>query len=162
MGRTLTAGAAVSLVAVVALAEGCTFIQPETGDRISACVDGDSDPANAIEFKTRIRPLMNGEKPGTKGCAACHYSTSPNQAGQEGLIATQLDLSSLRTLRNGGVNTRGTIVVPGKPCSSAIVQKLRGTANGARMPKNGPYWSPEDIQLVADWIAEGANGGDDE
>ena len=42
------------------------------------------------------------------------------------------------------------------------MQKLRGTAPNARMPKNGPYWSPEEIQLMVDWIAEGAKGGDAE
>ena len=28
------------------------------------------------------------------------------------------------------------------------------------MPKGGPYWSPEQIQLMMDWIAEGAQGMD--
>jgi hypothetical protein len=44
------------------------------------------------------------------------------------------------------------------------VQKLVGDYfEGLPMPKDGPpYWSQDEIQLVIDWIAEGANGGDSE
>ena len=42
------------------------------------------------------------------------------------------------------------------------MQKLKGTYGGARMPKGGPYWTAEQIQLMIDWIAEGAIGADDE
>ena len=65
------------------------------------------------------------------------------------------------TLRKGGSNTGTNVLVPGKPCSSFDVQKIRGTfATGARMPKNAPPLSRGEIQLVMDWIAEGALGND--
>jgi hypothetical protein len=65
-------------------------------------------------------------------------------------------------VRKGGRNTFDDIIVPGKPCESALVQKLKGTYGGARMPKGGPYWTAEQLQLMIDWIAEGAIGADDE
>ena len=126
-----------------------------------ACIDADSDPSKPVVFATDIRPLLNGDVDGTRGCQGCHYASAPGT--HEGLLATNLDLEKLRTIRLGGRHTPpGKILVPGKPCSSAIVQKLQGTFGDARMPRGGPYWEPAKIQLVIDWIAEGAQGGDDE
>ena len=138
-------------------APACSAIQPEVGELLPACVDADSnpDPNAKVNFKTQIRPIMNGDVPGPKPCAACHYET---RGSKEGLLASGLNLETLLTLKAGGRETRDAIVVPRKPCSSVIVQKLRGTFSGARMPKGGPYWSPEQVQLMIDWIAEGAEG----
>jgi hypothetical protein len=154
-------GGCVALLAVVAGA-GCDSLQPETGDLRMECVDTDSDPTKPVVFKTDIRPLMNGQVAGTKGCKLCHY---PNNAAgtREGFLETGLNLETLQSLRRGGRSTPPeSIIVPGKPCSSAIVKKLQGTFGSARMPKGGPYWDAAKIQLVIDWIAEGAQGADDE
>jgi len=149
----------VRLIVLSFLLVACRELDPETGDLRPACVDQDSDPARPVSFKDDIRPLMNGAVAGTKGCRACHYPS--NLAGtREGFLETGLNLETLGTLRRGGRNTTADIVVPGKPCSSAIVKKLQGTFGGARMPKEGPYWRPEQIQLLVDWIAEGARGED--
>jgi hypothetical protein len=138
---------------------GCSAFEPETGDTRPACVDVDSNPTVAIDFKKDIRPVMSNLVPGTTGCPGCHYASS--NGSHEGLNATGLDLETLRTLRAGGQNTPpNVIVVPGKPCSSALVQKLQGTFSGARMPKGGGYWTATQIQLVVDWIVEGAHGAD--
>jgi hypothetical protein len=50
------------------------------------------------------------------------------------------------------------IVVPGNPCRSLIVEKVREYPSfGGRMPLNGPpFLTDEEIQLISDWIAEGA------
>lgn len=153
-GSAFTA-ALVGIVAASSITPACSSLQPEVGERLAACVDADSNPGAPVDFKTQIRPIMNGDVPGPKACASCHYET---RGTKEGLLATQLNLETLLTLKAGGTGTRDDIVVPGKPCSSAIVQKLRGTYPGARMPKGGPYWAPEQIQLMIDWIAEGAKG----
>ena len=149
------------VVASASAGAGCGELQPETGERRMACVDADSNPGTPVVFATDIRPLLDGEVDGTKGCKGCHYGTATGT--REGLLQSGLDLEKLRTIRLGGRNTPpDRLVVPGKPCSSAMVQKLQGTFGGARMPKEGPYWEPAKIQLVIDWIAEGAQGGDDE
>lgn len=137
----------------------CSALQPEVGDRLSACVDGDSNPAAKVSFKDQIRPIIDGRVAGPKPCANCHYGT---RGTREGLDETGFDLETLGSLKKGGRRTSDSIVVPGQPCKSAIVQKLRGTFEGGRMPKNGPYWSPEQVQLMMDWIAEGAEGANDE
>ena len=146
------------IVAIALALTGCDELAPETGDLRPACVDADSDPAKPVSFKDQIRPLMNGQVEGTKGCKLCHYPG--NAAGtREGFLETNLSLETLGAIRQGGLSTPpGVIFVPGKPCSSAIVKKLQGTFGNARMPKGGPYWTPDKIQLVVDWIAEGAQG----
>jgi hypothetical protein len=149
---------ALALVAL-AVAPACAVIEPEVGEPLTACVDADSNPAVKVVFKDQIRPIMAGKVPGPTPCAMCH---SPLGGTMEGLNATGFDVHTLGDLRKGGRNTFDDIVVPGKPCASAIVQKLKGTYGGARMPKGGPYWTAEQIQLMIDWIAEGAIGADDE
>jgi hypothetical protein len=159
LSRTLSLASLAALPALLG-GFGCDEIQPETGDLRMQCVDADSDPAKPVSFKNDIRPLMNGAVPGTKGCKLCHYPT--NAAGtKEGFNETGLSLETLREIRIGGRNTPpNRILVPGKPCASAIVQKLQGTFGGARMPKEGPFWEPTKIQLFIDWVAEGAQGDD--
>lgn len=147
--------ALVGIVAAALIAPACSSIQPEVGERLPLCVDADSNPNVRVDFKTQIRPIMNGDVPGPKPCANCHYET---RGSKEGLLESGLNLETLVTMKAGGRVTRDTNVVAGKPCSSAIVQKLRGTYDGARMPKGGPYWSREQIQLMIDFIAEGAQG----
>jgi hypothetical protein len=136
---------------------GCRSFEPETGDTRMACVDVDSNPAVTVNFKRDIWPMMSSLVPGVKGCGGCHY---PDGNGtHEGLIQTGLNLETLGTMRQGGSQTPpNVIVLPGKPCESAIVQKLQGTFEGARMPKDGPYWNAAQTQLLIDWIAEGALG----
>jgi len=149
----------VMLLALGAALGACKELDPETGDLRPACDDADSDPAVAVDFARDIRPLIDGKVQGTKGCLFCH---SPEGGTMEGFLATGLNLTKLQTLRKGGRNAPPELIlVPGKPCASAIVQKLQGTFTGARMPKNGPFWDPSKIQLVRDWIAEGAQGADE-
>jgi hypothetical protein len=160
MTRSTTTPIVSALLALaLALSPACTVIQPEVGERLTACVDADSNPNEKVVFKDKIRPLINGTIPGPKPCANCHYHSS---GSKEGLDATGFDLETLGSLKNGGRRTFDDIVVPGQPCKSAIVQKLKGTYEGGRMPKGGPYWTAEQIQLMIDWIAEGALGANDE
>ncbi len=146
----------ITLTVLAPFVVGCAAFDPEVGERSSTCVDDDSNPALAVDFVKEIRPRLNGLVPGTTGCKKCHDARSGTK---EGFIATGLDLGTLTSLRNGGRSSGDRIVVPGRPCQSAIVRKLRGTAGtGVRMPKNGPFWSDSDTRLMMDWIAEGAIG----
>lgn len=118
------------------------------GDNGSAahigCTNADSNPDVPVSFSKDVRPLM-WRSPG--GCT-CHLQR----------VTSGLDLSSYRTLRAGGINSGTRIIIPGQPCDSIIAQKLSRTPPfGSRMPFNGPpYFSDAELQLVRDWIAEGA------
>ena len=141
----------------MAIVPACAAIEPEVGERLTACVDTDSSPAT-VSFKDQIRPLIDGRVPGPKPCANCHYHS---KGTMEGLINTGFDIETLASLKKGGRNTFDDIIVPGKPCESSLIQKIRGTyQSGGRMPKGGPYWTPEQVQLFMDWVAEGAKGAD--
>jgi hypothetical protein len=156
LGRLCLAGLGLAALAVVS----CSSLDAKVGERTPQCVDGDSDPTKTVSFKDELRPLMNGDIPGTKGCASCHYQS---RGTRQGLEQTGLNLESLGTMRKGGANTGANVIVPKSPCKSFVVQKLQGTAPmGAQMPKEGPYWGPREVQLMIDWIAEGAIGGDSE
>ncbi len=156
MRRTVLIGVAALAIAITS----CSDLEPKDGVIIAACVDGDSDPTKTVSFEDDIRPIMNGAVPGTEGCKPCHYDTESSHIG---IDQSGLNLTELEYVRMGGNNTHDDIIVPGKPCESAIVQKLHGSFHiGARMPKNGPFWNDAQIQLMQDWIAEGAMGDDDE
>jgi hypothetical protein len=141
----------------------CGELDPRVGVPRVACEDVDSDPATTVSFARDIRPLMNRgpEDPSGHGCIFCHYSTQSSHLCTD---ITGLDLATLGHLRRGGVTSGTGVVVAGKPCESALVQKLQGDYPvGLQMPKDGPpFWSKQEVQLVIDWIAEGASGGDGE
>lgn len=143
---------------VVLLASGCLGgLEPDVGDpQRERCVNEDSDPSVDVSFSRDIAAglLHRGiDTPGA-GCR-CHLPAEPSPIGFE---LAGLDLSSYGGLRRGGVNSGATIVVPGQPCDSGIVLKLsEGPPFGSRMPQDGPpYLTDEEIQIVKDWIAEGA------
>jgi hypothetical protein len=152
-----------ALLAIAALFTGCSDLMydpdvghlqppdapeatpPDGGTPITmtgSCVD--SNPMVSVSFARDIRPLTQ-KSPG--GCS-CHSSNT----------TSGFNLGAYENLRRGGLNSGTRIIVPGKPCDSIIVQKL-GLAPpfGARMPYNGPpFFSAAELQLVRDWIAEGA------
>jgi hypothetical protein len=94
------------------------------------------------------------------GCKDCHYR---GQATTQGIDLGGLDLTTLGALRKGGISSGSRIVVPGAPNDSALLQKLEGRyPRGVRMPKDRSIWTDAEIGLVRRWIAEGAQGADDE
>lgn len=172
MSRLVRIGACALLVH---FAFACGDLSPRVGPPVTAggnCADDAGTSCDAgeggtraalVSFERDIRPLMDrdDDDPTTVGCRDCHYNTSPSP---KGLTQAQLDLTTLGSLRKGGKSTGAAIIVPGDPESSAIVKKLRGTySTGKRMPQSGPpYWTDAQIQLMVDWIAQGAHGEDDE
>lgn len=144
-------------LALLALASCEVTYDPEVGALIGTPADSgaaddvdagpacrDSDPEVAVSLALDVRPLMY-RSPG--GCN-CHASSA----------TSGFNLGSYQRLLLGGFNSGTSIIVPGAPCDSVLVQKLGPTPPfGSRMPFNGPpYFTPEEIALVMDWIAEGA------
>ncbi len=156
----MSRGARLVLAVVVSSAGCLDQLGPEVGPlqvgsngSASGC-DADSDPAVAISFERDIRVGLFA-RPDIH-CVKCH---TPGGDTPSGIMIGGLDLSSYTTLLRGGVHSATTIVVPGMPCESVLVEKIRGSPPfGARMPKDGPpYLASADIQIIADWIAEGAH-----
>jgi len=135
-----------TLVAAAGLA--ACGIEPDVGRPLAGiCSNADTDPDLAVSFREEVRPLLARSM---AGCA-CHVPPGP------GVQLAGFDLSSLASLRAGGFNSGPRIVVAGEPCTSVMYQKVyEAPPFGSRMPLGGPYWSDEELQLLHDWIAEGA------
>lgn len=144
------------LVVTVALA-GCVVLEdlePDVGPPLAgSCDSSDSDPETDVSFARDIRPLM--DRPSSEGGCSCH---TPTNGSPSGIELGGLNLGSMETLRRGGRNSGTSIIVPGDPCASILIHKISDAPPfGARMPLNGPpFWSDAEIQLLHDWIAEGA------
>jgi hypothetical protein len=140
---------------------GCNFdYEPDVGllPAIDAAPDPDSDigptgnprcsdgdPTVTVSFSEAVLPLLS-RSPGA--CTGCHGASAT--AG--------LTVLTYEGLRRGGQISGSEVIVPGDPCGSGLLQKL-GPAPpfGARMPYNGPpFYSAQDLDLIRDWIAEGA------
>ncbi len=88
-----------------------------------------------ITFSGSIQPLL------TTTCQRCHGATRAD----EGLL-----LTTYEQIMAGSDN--GPVVIPGDPDNSLLVTML---VEG-KMPKRGAKLSPEQVQLISDWVAAGA------
>ncbi|TNF37508.1 MAG: hypothetical protein EP329_02980 [Deltaproteobacteria bacterium] len=150
MRRRIAQAALVLLVAGL----GACDLEPDVGPPTQyRCIDEDSDPSATVSWSRDIAPLLRRAQ---GGCARCHDPASSNPIGVQ---LSGLDLSSLRATREGGARSGTNIVVPGAPCQSVLYLKvLTGPPFGGRMPLDGPpFLSTTELDLVHDWIAEGAH-----
>jgi hypothetical protein len=92
-----------------------------------------------VSFARDIAPVL-AEK-----CTGCHGNDNPRN---------NLNLNSMASLLRGG--DRGEPVLPGKPADSLLIKKLKGTADGARMPQRQPPLDDATIARFEKWIEEGA------
>jgi len=145
--RAMLGGLGVAIV-------GACSLTPDVGPRLAgSCDNTDSRPDTPVSFRAQIRPLV-GRSMG--GCG-CHLPTSGSPG--TGTQLSGLDLSSFDAVRDGGMISGDRIVVAGDPCASVLYQKLTDAPPfGSRMPLNGPpFFNADELRLVHDWIAEGAN-----
>lgn len=90
-------------------------------------------------------------------CSGCHSGPTSN-ALPSGMRLTSAAnsyaaLVNVPSLQVGGLNR----VTPGDPANSYLIQKLEGTAAvGVRMPQGGAFLNQATIDLVRQWIADGA------
>jgi hypothetical protein len=119
---------------------------------IAGCSDSGSNPASSeqpavlppitqtgtVSFQSQIKPIFL-----RYGCTSCH-------GGSGGLF-----VETVAKLLQGGVN--GPAVVSGKADASIIIKKLSTTPPfGERMPQGGPYLPDSTLQVIKDWINQGA------
>lgn len=92
-----------------------------------------------ISFANDIAPVL------AKNCTGCHGATRPRN---------NFSLNTPEGLLKGG--DRGEPVLPGKAADSLLVKKLKGTADGARMPMGMSPLDDATMAKIEKWIAEGA------
>jgi cytochrome c len=115
---------------------------------LAACSDMGTDPAvtpvptnnatGGISFQARVLPIFTRH-----GCTGCH-------GGSGGLkVGTVADL-----LKGG---THGASVVSTQADNSILIKKLLSAPPfGDRMPQGGPYLPDSTVQVLKDWINQGA------
>lgn len=89
----------------------------------------------------------------TPACTSCHAGASAPQG-------LRLDAGNSYDLLVGVPSTEQPSLLrvePGDPGGSYLVQKLEGSASvGARMPLGGPYLDQATIDVMRQWITDGA------
>lgn len=93
-----------------------------------------------VSFTRDIAPLL------LDNCTGCHLDAQRPRAN--------LNLTTFESLLRGGDN--GPIVKPGNSADSLLIKKLLGTADGNRMPQGKPPLAKAALDLVSQWIDEGA------
>jgi len=96
-----------------------------------------AEPAapTGVSFTNDILPILQSR------CVNCHGGNKI----EEGLI-----IKSYAELMTGSKN--GPVVIPGDSENSLMVELLRAN----KMPKKGPKLTPPQVQLIVDWINQGA------
>jgi mono/diheme cytochrome c family protein len=88
-----------------------------------------------VSYSNDVMPIFN------QYCVKCH--------GLE-QIKEGLDLRTYDTLLAGSFN--GPVVIPGDAANSYLIQLL----NEGKMPKRGPKPTTDQVQIITDWINQGA------
>jgi uncharacterized membrane protein len=91
--------------------------------------------AAAVSFASDVMPILQNR------CFSCHGGEQ-TKAG--------LSFASFDTLMAGSKD--GPVVVAGDPGNSPLVQMIQS----GKMPKRGPKLTPDQLQLIIDWITQGA------
>jgi len=104
-----------------------------------------SGAAEPTTVRGKVQVIMN------RRCTSCHSGDDAE---------AQLDLSNVGdAVGKDSFEVPGkTVIVAGEPDESVLVQCIEGDPGGSlgRMPKNAAPLSQTDIDLVRQWISEGA------
>jgi len=146
--RAAPAPAAVALWVAAALLNGCV------GN--GAGLNANGDPVGAASGSEPLTPDFQSIQDNvfTPICTRCHSGAG----APEGL---QLDAAHSYALLVGVPSAEVPSVLrvkPGDPTNSYLIQKLQNSSGivGAQMPFGGPYLPQSTIDVIQQWITEGA------
>lgn len=97
-----------------------------------------------IDFNAQIKPILN------KNCISCHGGVKRN--GGFSLLFRQ---DALDTTESGKL-----AIVPGHPEKSEMIRRLKASDPEERMPYKEDPLSSEEIELLTEWIRQGAEWGE--
>ncbi|HJQ26985.1 MAG TPA: DUF1553 domain-containing protein [Blastocatellia bacterium] len=114
--------------------------------RWDAQADHDQERAAAqkVDFAKAIRPIFE------RACYSCHGAAT-QMAG--------LRLDSKKLAMAGGQS--GRVIIPGEASASLLFKRIAGLGDLARMPMGGPPLAPAEVELIRDWIDQGAEWPDE-
>ena len=111
-----------------------TPVPAETETALPASTEP-SAPASGTSFTNDVLPIFNAS------CVKCH-------GGEQ--VKEGLDLTAYDKLMAGSFN--GSVITPGDPANSFLVKQVME----GKMPKRGSKLTAEQIQIISNWVAEGA------
>lgn len=95
----------------------------------------DTPLSNTVSFANDVLPILNSR------CINCHGGEDTKKG---------LSFASYETLMAGSED--GPVIVPGNAEDSLLVQLV----SAGKMPKRGPQLTPQQLQIIIDWITAGA------
>ena len=138
--KGLSAKKIVAIVIFLALFAVATLMA-QRASRVIFASSSRFTPQQRVEgehlFSEKVKPLLN------RRCGKCH--------GQDD-ARSGLRVDSREALLCGG--HRGPAIAPGNPSDSLLIQSILQTGE-LKMPRRGKL-SPEEIEYLSDWIADGA------
>jgi len=109
------------------------------GSSLSSVAAEEVKAGPAVSYYREVRPIFQ------ERCQGCHQ---PAKAQGKFVI------TSFAKILEGADGE--TVVLPGKPGESLLVEEITPEDGKASMPKGGEPLSPAEIELISRWIAEGA------
>jgi len=100
-------------------------------------------PNSEVDFSSQVKPLLNAK------CISCHGGVKKN-AG----FSVLFEEEAMASLATGH-----PAIVPGQAEKSRMIEVLTENDIEQRMPYRKPALSREEIQLLSDWIDQGAKWG---
>ncbi|WP_428667790.1 DUF1553 domain-containing protein [Runella sp.] len=100
-------------------------------------------PDNRVDFNTEVKPILN------KKCMACHGGVK--KAGGFSLLFREEAL--------GKTKSGKPAIVPGDADESTFIQLLNDPDPEKRMPRKGDPLTDEEINILRDWVDQGAEWG---
>ncbi|MBC8351071.1 MAG: DUF1553 domain-containing protein [Planctomycetes bacterium] len=124
------------LQVVLVLTFGATFI--------SHRARAEDQTARPIDFTRDIRTILSNK------CFTCH---GPDQEERQAGLRLDTQAGATSPAESGEI-----AIVPGKPDASELIARITSDDDSVRMPPadSGKELSPEEVQLLTDWIAQGA------
>jgi hypothetical protein len=101
-------------------------------------------PAEKIDYSAQVKPIFN------KKCIACHGGVK-QKAGFSLLF---------REEALGNTEAGRPAIIPGNPEASELIRRITETDPEERMPYKHEPLSKEEIQILTQWIKEGAPWGE--
>jgi hypothetical protein len=94
-----------------------------------------------VDFDRQVKPILNSK------CTSCHGGVK-----REGKISFLNRSMALKQGKSGDF-----AIVPGKPNESAMFHRISTNDESDRMPPEGAPLEPEEINILKEWIAQGAD-----
>jgi uncharacterized membrane protein len=141
MKKSIFIVSALVIFLLTACGAGATPIPPTAPASIPTDVPPVSTSTNVpaaattVSFANDVSPILQSR------CFDCH-------GGQD--TKAGLSIKSYQALMAGSKN--GPVIIAGDPANSLLIQLIQQ----GEMPKRGPKLTPDQLQILIDWITAGA------